>query len=255
MSRPAQLTCLLGLGLVTLGACTSEVDTCREQLEAVLAEFYAENPQELQVEHFASFDRLPQHDAPSCVTQVLHDKKIDADLAKRFELISPLWHAAVSDRNSALEPEIDAEGLIRASPSAEFYGQACERGFRAACARQKLAERVLACARGHKGFCFDAAGLVAELQHYPQAFASPVTLLAKGCMSGSTDACGQLSAHGKLRSLNVDFAALVCDRMPSEALCRHALSSTQHPELAGKKLCEPLGIGEFCPQPEAELQP
>ena len=80
---------LAGIAALTL-ACDSELDKCRTQLDATLADFYQGKPDELQVEHFAAFDRLPQHNAPACVTTVLNDATIDAAKRKRFELIAPL---------------------------------------------------------------------------------------------------------------------------------------------------------------------
>ena len=234
-----------------LSGCENAREDCAEQLQKVNADFWGATG-DLDVERMGSFARLPQHEAPACVTQVLEDPKIDAEQRLRFRQIAPLWRAAVADRNAAAEPEVDAEDLIRASPSADFYVEACSLNYQPACKRAELAHDVLDCSRGKGHACQGAAEGVQALTEFPQAFASPLVLLAKGCHSGSQGSCDALAAREDLGSLDPDFAASICDRQPAEGVCRRGLESKAKAELSKAKLCDPLKVAEFCPPEEAQ---
>jgi hypothetical protein len=239
------------LATLCLSGCKDETEDCRAQLQKVNADFWGESGA-LEVERMGAFERLPQHDAPACVTEVLEDPKIDADQRLRFKQLAPLWRAAVADRNAAAEPEVDGEGLIRASPSADFYVEACSLNYEPACKRAELVQDVLDCSRGKGHACEGAAEGVQALSEFPQAFASPLVLLAKGCHSGSQGSCDALAAREDLGSLDPDFAASICDRQPAEGVCRRGLESKANAELAKTKLCDPLKVAEFCPPEEAQ---
>lgn len=234
---------------VCLSGCEDAREDCSVQLQKVNADFWGATG-DLDVERMGSFARLPQHEAPACVTQVLEDPKVDARERLRFKQIAPVWRATVADRNAAAEVEVDAEGMIRASPSADFYAEACALDYEPACARVQLAREVLDCSRGKGHACESAAEAVAGLAEFPQAFASPLVLLAKGCHSGSERCCGALADHEDLGELDPNFAASVCERQPAPGVCRRGLESKSRAKLARNKLCDPLEIREFCP-PEA----
>jgi hypothetical protein len=150
---------------------------------------------------------------------VLADETIEPAQRELFMLLPALWRGAVADRNAASEPEVDAEGLIRASPSVEFYAQACERGFAAACPREQLAQLVINCSRGRSKPCLEASKQVAKLSEFPQAFPSELTLLAKACTHGSEPACAALVDHPDRAKLEPQLVKALCAARSLEPLC------------------------------------